>query len=75
MKIAGEGGYPLCLLGSADGAGRFARAAVDALIGVDDVHITLGNRVNGATGRASAASDASIFINLISHFKILLIFF
>ena len=61
----------LCLLfslGSANGAGAFACAAVDTSVSIDDVFVvTLGDRANGATRFARAAGDASIS-DYICHF-------
>ena len=57
----------LFCLGSANGAGTLARAALDAHIGVDLIMIlALGDSANGASAFARAAGDASIS-DLISH--------
>ncbi len=48
-------------LGSANGAGTLACAALNALVGIDDVMIvTLGDCANGAIRFASAAGNASV---------------
>ena len=60
------------LLGSADGAGFRAGAAVDALFSVDFVlAVAFGNGFDGALGRASAASDAGVS-NFVCHVDFLL---
>jgi len=64
---AGFWGIPLALLGSSDGAGASASAALDALVRIDDVlAITLRDRFHGALSRASAAADAFVTDN-VSH--------
>ena len=60
-------GHQLCLLRSAYRACVCARAAIDALIGIDYIYaVTLGNSLNGALSCACAATDA-IFGNLVCH--------
>lgn len=57
----------LSLLGSANRAGAFARAAVNTSVCVDNIlAVALGNSVYGAAVCASATSDALIG-NLICH--------
>ena len=59
-------------IGSANGAGGSARAAVDAIIGSDhELAVLFRNSANRAFADASAAGDAFIG-NLISHDKYLL---
>ena len=51
----------LALNRSANGAGASASAALDALIGIDDVlAVALGDGIHGAFSLASAAADAFI---------------
>ena len=57
----------LFLLGSSYGADRFAVAAADAGIGIDNILIVaLGDRAYGALGSACAALDAFVG-NFIGH--------
>jgi hypothetical protein len=58
----------LRLFGSANGACAFARAAIETCICVDFVNtVFFGNSANRASISASAATDASIFVDLVCH--------
>lgn len=57
----------LRFLGSVYGAGVGTGAAIDALVGIDDVlAVSLGNGLGGTIGSAGAAVDASI-ADFVSH--------
>ena len=60
--------WTLCLCDGFVGAGAFAGAAVDALVGVDDVGgFTLGDCAHGADICAGAAGDTKVGIDFSRH--------